>query len=77
MFIVLDNFLMSPHIIISVYAPVEITKFHKIGLRYAVLEAGVCFEVLNGTKVKWSDKKKGITKYRSEPQYILWVALGT
>ena len=52
MFIVLDNFLMSPHIIISVYAPVEITKFHKIGLRYAVLEAGVCFEVLNGTKVK-------------------------
>ena len=28
----------------------EIKKPHKIGLGYAVLEAGVCFGVLNGIK---------------------------
>ena len=48
--IVLENFLMSPEIIASVHAPVEITKPRKIGLGYAVLEAGVCFRVLNGMK---------------------------
>ena len=38
---------MSPEIIVSVHASVEITKPHKIGLGYVVLQAGVCFEVLN------------------------------
>ena len=32
---------MSPQIIVSAHAPVEITKRHKVGLRYTVLEAGV------------------------------------
>ena len=41
---------MSPQIIVSAHAPVEITKPHKIGLGYTVLEAGVCFEVLKGMK---------------------------
>ena len=46
----LDNFLIGPQIIISLYASVKITKPHKLGLRYAVLEAGVYFGVLNGMK---------------------------
>ena len=41
---------MSPQIIVSVHAPVEITKPHKIGLGHTVLEAGVYFGVLNGIK---------------------------
>ena len=41
---------MSPQIILSVHAPVEITKPHKIGLWYAALETGVCFVVFNGIK---------------------------
>ena len=41
---------MSPQIIASVHAPVEITKLRKIGLGCAVLQAGVCFGVLNGMK---------------------------
>ena len=41
---------MDPQVIVSAHAPVEITKPHKIGLGYAVLEAGVCFGVLNGMK---------------------------
>ena len=32
---------MGPQIIVSAHAPVEITKRHKVGLRYTVLEAGV------------------------------------
>ena len=39
---------MSPQIVVSAHAPVEITKSDKIVLRYTVLEAGVCFGVLNG-----------------------------
>ena len=41
---------MSLQIIVSVLAPAEITELHKIRLRYAVLEAGVCFGFLNGMK---------------------------
>ena len=41
---------MGPQIIVSAHAPVEITKPHKVGLRYAVLGARVCFGVLNGMK---------------------------
>ena len=41
---------MSPQIVVSIHAPVEITKPRKIRLRYAVLEAGVCFGFLNGMK---------------------------
>ena len=39
----LDSFLTSRQIIVSVHAPVEITKPCKIGLRYAVLEVEVYF----------------------------------
>ena len=49
---------MSPQIIVSVHAPVEIAKQHKIGLGYAVLEAGVCFGVLNGMKGQISREKR-------------------
>ena len=35
----------------------EIKKTHKIGLGYAVLEAGVCFGVLNGMKSQIIQKK--------------------
>ena len=48
---------MSPWIIVSVYAVDEIKKTHKIGLGYAVLEAGVCFGVLNGIKGQIIKKK--------------------
>ena len=42
---------MGPKIIVSLHAPVEIKKNpHKIGFRYAVLEVGVCFGVLNRMK---------------------------
>ena len=41
---------MSPQIIVSVHAPVEIRKPHRIGLGYTVLEAGVCSGVFNGMK---------------------------
>ena len=39
------------------YAVDEIKKTHKIGLGYAVLEAGVCFGVLNGMKGQIIQKK--------------------
>ena len=61
---------MSPQIIVSAHAPVDITKPDKIGLGYTVLGAGVCFGVLNGLK-------NSNTRYRSEPQYLLWVIVGT
>ena len=38
---------MSPQIIVSAHATVEITKSHKVELAFAVLEAGVCFGILN------------------------------
>ena len=63
---------MSPQIILSVHAPLEITKPHTIGLWYAVLETGVCFGVFNGMKGPNNNPEKNSnTKYRSEPQYIL------
>ena len=59
---------MSPQLILSVHAPVEITKSHKIGLWYAVLETGVCFGVFNG--MKGQNNPEGSSNI-SEPQYIL------
>ena len=41
---------MSPEIIVSVHVPVEKTKPRKLELRYAVLEARVCFGVSNAMK---------------------------
>ena len=58
--IVLDNFLMGPQITVSAHVPVEITKSHKVGLRYAVLKAGVCFRVLNGIKGQIIQRKTAI-----------------
>ena len=51
---------MGPQIIVSVYAPVEITKTHEIGLRFAVLEAGFCFGFLYGLKSQTIQKKTAI-----------------
>ena len=51
---------MSPQIVVSRHAPVEITKPHKIELGYTVLEAGVCFGVLNGTKGQIIQRKTAI-----------------
>ena len=48
---------MSPQIIVSAHAPIEITKPCKIGLGYTVLEAGVCFGILNGMKGQISQRK--------------------
>ena len=41
---------MAPQVIVSAHAPVEITKPRKVVLRYAVLDAGVCFGVMNEIK---------------------------
>ena len=62
---------MVPQIDVSADAAVEVTKPLKLGLRYAVLKAGVCFGVLNGMKGQIIQKKNSNTRYRSEPQYIL------
>ena len=51
---------MSPQIIVSGHAPIEITKPHKIGLGYTVLEAGVCFGILNGMKGQIIQRKTAI-----------------
>ena len=51
---------MGPQIVVSVHAPVEILKPHRIGLVYAVLEAGVCFGVLNGMKGQIIQRKTTI-----------------
>ena len=51
---------MSPQIILSVHAPDEITKPHKIGLWYALLETGVCFGVLYGMKGQIIQRKTAI-----------------
>ena len=51
---------MGPQIIVSAHAPVEITNSHKVGLSYAVLEAGVCFGVLNGMKGQTIQRKTAI-----------------
>ena len=41
---------MCSQIILSAHAPADIAKPHKVGLRCTVLEARVCFGILNGTK---------------------------
>ena len=41
---------MDPQIIVSVHAPVQIPKPHKIGLGNVVSKAGVSFGVLNNIK---------------------------
>ena len=51
---------MGPQSTLSAHAPVEITNSHKVGLRYAVLEAGVCSGVLNGMKSQIIQKKTAI-----------------
>ena len=51
---------MGPQIVVSVHGPVEIPKPHRIGLVYAVLEAGVCFGVLNGMKGQIIQRKTTI-----------------
>ena len=51
---------MSPQIILSVHAPVEITKPHKIGLWYALLGTGVCLGVFNGMKGQIIQRKTAI-----------------
>ena len=51
---------MCHQIIVSAHAPVEITKPHKIGLGYPVLEAGVCFGNLNGMKGQIIQRKTAI-----------------
>ena len=62
---------MRPQIILSVHAPVEITKPYKIGLWYAALETEVYFGVFNGMKGQHNPERNSNTNYRSEPQYIL------
>ena len=56
----LDNFLMGSENIASAHAPIEITKPSNVGLRYAVLEAGVCFGDLNGMKGQIIQRKTAI-----------------
>ena len=41
---------MGPQIIFSAHTPAEIAKPYNVGLKYTVLEARVCFGILNGTK---------------------------
>ena len=62
---------MGSQITVSAHALVEIRKPYKIGLGYEVLEAGVCFGVLNGMKGQIIQrKKKKNRRYRSESRYI-------
>ena len=49
---------MGPQITVSAHALVKIRKPYKIGLGYEVLEAGVCFGVLNGMKGQIIQRKK-------------------
>ena len=51
---------MSPEIIVSVHVPVEKTKPHKLGLKYAVLESRVCFGVSNAMKGQIIERDPGI-----------------
>ena len=54
---------MDSQIIVAAHVPVEITKPHKVRLRYTVWEAEVCFGVLNGMKGQIIQKKKKIQQY--------------
>ena len=63
---------MSPQIIFSAHAPIEMTKPHKVRLRYPVLKAG--YEFFGG--FKWNDRsnnpeKNSNTRYISEPKLLL------
>ena len=51
---------VAKQVIVSAHAPDEITKPHKIGLGYTVLEAGVCFGALNGMKGQIIQRKTAI-----------------
>ena len=51
---------MCSQITVSAHAPVEITKPLRVGLRYSVLEAGVCFGFLNEIKGQIIQKKTAI-----------------
>ena len=51
---------MGPQITVSAHALVKITKPYKKGLGYAILEAGVCFGVLNEMKGQMIQRKKAI-----------------
>ena len=66
-----------PQIIVSVHAPVEITKPNKTGLRYAVLEAGVLFLDFERNESSNNPEKNSNTRYSSQPQHILWGVVGT
>ena len=49
---------------------VEMTKSHKIGLGYAVLEEGVLFWYFKWDEKSNNPEKNSNVTYRSEPQYI-------
>ena len=49
----------------------EIAKPHKIGLWYAVLEAGVCFLDFERNESSNNPEKNSNTRYSSQPQHIL------
>ena len=51
---------IAKQVIVSAHAPVEITKPNKTVLGYTVLEAGVCFGVLNGMKGQIIQRKTAI-----------------
>ena len=71
---------MDSQIIVAAHVPVEITKPHKVRLSCIVWEPEAFLEVLNGMKGQIIQKKKkkiSNTRYRGEPQYTLWVVLGT
>ena len=49
---------MGSHIIVSPHAAAETTKPNKVGLRYAGLEARICFRVLNVMKSHIIQRKR-------------------
>ena len=51
---------MGPLNRFSAHAYVEIARFHKIELGYAVLETGICFSVLNRMKGQIIQRKTAI-----------------
>ena len=51
---------MGLQIIVSAHAPIDITKPHKVGLRYVFLKVGACFMVFNRTKVQIILRKTAI-----------------
>ena len=66
---------MGPQIIVSAHAPVEITKPHKVGLRYAVLGARVCFGVLNGMKDQIIQRKTVIRGIEVSLSYYYYICI--